>query len=381
MDVEIPLPDEAIKVIEALSDIDVYIAGGSVRDFLFNFYHGQDFKPKDIDIATPEKPDVVLDLLKKAKIKTLEVGKAFGVVVAVLPESQIEIATFRQEQYDEDGDGRRPDEVEFLTSPEEDAKRRDLSINGLFYDPQSCQILDFVGGIADVQRKIVRPIGDPRERYREDRLRVMRTVRFLSRYRRDAINGLNEETIEAINEFSEMEGVSGERIVTEFCSGLKQAIYPPHYLETCKELGLLPVMFQGPVNEELIPLIKTCTPAVALAMLLPDSGKDLMKRLNGLKYDNLTARTVVFLRSLLDFSRDKVYDCWKRRGSFENQEELQTAVLSFSLLAGKSLVEMERFMNFRPKTSAADFPNVEEGPELGKAIKEATIKEYEALCE
>jgi tRNA nucleotidyltransferase/poly(A) polymerase len=380
MSIEVPLPKEAHEVINALKSIEVYVAGGSVRDFLFNFYHHHPFDPKDIDFATPEKPDVVLDLLKRAGIKTLEVGKSFGVVVAVMPESQFEIATFRQESYD--GDGRRPDAVKFLTSPEEDARRRDLTINGLFYDPRDKKILDFVAGMADVQNKIIRPIGDAKERYREDRLRVMRTVRFFCRYHRKGLKvGLGQETIEAIKEFSAMDGVSEERVIAEFSAGLKQALYPPHYLECCQELGLFPAMFRGQINEEMVPLASTHDLIVALALLLPENGAAAIKRLNQLKYDNLTSRMVVFLRSLLEFRRDKVYDFWKRRESFQDQERLRDAVMAFSMLVGKDLGEMRRVMDFRPKTSAADFPEMEEGPELGLAIKKAILKEYESLCQ
>ena len=140
-------------------------------------------------------------------------------------------------------------------------------------------------------------------------------------------------------------------------------------------------MFRGQINEEFIPLASTRDPTVALALLLPENGSVAMNRLNRLKYDNLTSRMVVFLRSLLEFRRDKVYDFWKRRESFQDQKQLRSSVMAFGSLAGKDMSEMQRLMDFRPKTSAADFPEMEEGPELGLAIKEAVIKEYEALCE
>src|SRR6266478_3696378 len=142
-----------------------YFAGGCVRDMV------RSLAPKDFDIATDATPDVV----QKIFPRTYAVGAAFGVVVVVEDGLNFEVATFRS-----DGaylDHRHPVDVRF-SSPEEDAKRRDFTINGMFFDPQNNEVIDFVGGRADLEAKLVRAIGDPAVRFAEDRLRMLRAVRF-----------------------------------------------------------------------------------------------------------------------------------------------------------------------------------------------------------
>jgi poly(A) polymerase len=142
-----------------------YFAGGCVRDLL----RGE--APKDLDIATNATPEVV----QKIFSRTYAVGAHFGVIVVLENEFQFEVATFRS-----DGaylDGRRPVKVHFATA-EEDATRRDFTINGMFFDPEKNEVIDFVGGRADLERKLIRAIGDPAQRFAEDRLRMLRAVRF-----------------------------------------------------------------------------------------------------------------------------------------------------------------------------------------------------------
>jgi len=142
-----------------------YYAGGCVRDLL----RGE--VPKDIDVATDARPEVV----QKIFARTYAVGAHFGVIVVLENDFQFEVATFRS-----DGvylDGRRPVEVHFA-SAEEDAARRDFTINGMFFDPEKDEVIDFVAGKADLERKLIRAIGDPVQRFAEDRLRMLRAVRF-----------------------------------------------------------------------------------------------------------------------------------------------------------------------------------------------------------
>ena len=157
----------ATKLVRRLreSGFIAYFAGGCVRDALLRK------QPKDIDIATDAEPDEV----QKLFARTVAVGAKFGVVRVLEDGFDFEVATFRS-----DGvylDGRRPVSVTF-SSPEEDAKRRDFTINGMFYDPVTDQVVDFVGGKLDLERRLVRAIGDPSERFSEDHLRLLRAVRF-----------------------------------------------------------------------------------------------------------------------------------------------------------------------------------------------------------
>jgi len=142
-----------------------YFAGGCVRDLV------RGLAPKDFDVATDAPPEIV----QKIFPHTYAVGAKFGVIVVVENGTNFEVATFRSD--DAYVDGRRPSAIHF-SSPEEDAKRRDFTINGMFLDPVANEVIDFVGGRADLEAKLVRAIGEPAQRFAEDRLRMLRAVRF-----------------------------------------------------------------------------------------------------------------------------------------------------------------------------------------------------------
>src|SRR5213076_520648 len=142
-----------------------YFAGGCVRDMV------RGLTPKDYDNATDARPETVQALFSH----TYAVGAHFGVIIVLEDGFQFEVATFRSD--DAYIDGRHPSAVHF-SSPQEDAKRRDFTINGMFYDPFAEKVIDFVGGRADIDAKLVRAIGDPAQRFGEDRLRMLRAVRF-----------------------------------------------------------------------------------------------------------------------------------------------------------------------------------------------------------
>src|SRR6059036_1916339 len=142
-----------------------YFAGGCVRDMVRGLI------PKDYDIATNARPEAVQGLFPH----TFAVGAHFGVIIVLENGFQFEVATFRSD--DAYIDGRHPSAVHF-SSPKEDAQRRDFTINGMFYDPVPEKVIDFVGGCADINAKLVRAIGDPAQRFAEDRLRMLRAVRF-----------------------------------------------------------------------------------------------------------------------------------------------------------------------------------------------------------
>jgi len=142
-----------------------YFAGGCVRDMV------RGLTAKDYDIATDARPEAVQRLFPR----THAVGAHFGVILVVENDFQFEVATFRSDEAYING--RHPTSVRF-SSPEEDAKRRDFTINGMFYDPVTEEVIDFVGGRADIAAKLVRAIGDPAQRFAEDRLRMLRAARF-----------------------------------------------------------------------------------------------------------------------------------------------------------------------------------------------------------
>ncbi len=165
------LYDEAFGIVRDLSSAGhlALFAGGCVRDSLLG-------RPvHDIDIATSAHPDQVEELFRG---HTIPVGKSFGVVVVKTPHHTFEVATFRA-----DGaytDGRRPDSIRYANA-EADAQRRDFTINGLFYDIKTYDVIDYVGGLADLEKGILRSIGDPNIRFREDPVRMMRAIRLSSK--------------------------------------------------------------------------------------------------------------------------------------------------------------------------------------------------------
>jgi len=176
-----------------------YFAGGCVRDLL------RGVSAHDFDIATSATPAEVQRLFPK----TIPVGAAFGVVLVLEEGGQFEVATFRSDAAYLDG--RHPSAVRF-GSPEEDAQRRDFTVNGLFLDPVTDQILDYVGGRADIERRVIRCIGEPRHRFAEDKLRLLRCVRFASNLQFT----IDPATDAAVREMaSQIQGVSAERIRDE----------------------------------------------------------------------------------------------------------------------------------------------------------------------
>jgi poly(A) polymerase len=195
------LREAACGVVRRLRDAghEAVFAGGCVRDRLLGL------EPSDYDIATTAHPDAVQRLFEK----TVPVGKQFGIVVVVVGEMSFEVATFRQ-----DGpylDGRRPESVRFADA-RTDAKRRDFTINAMFEDPIEGRTIDYVGGQADLARGVVRAVGEPKLRFAEDRLRMIRAVRFATRFGFE----IEPETFAAVCDGAEqIVQVSAERIGEE----------------------------------------------------------------------------------------------------------------------------------------------------------------------
>lgn len=201
-----------------------YFAGGCVRDLLLGV------EPKDFDIATDARPEDVKRLFRRR----VEVGAAFGVVRVIVEDGrEYEIATFRTEgSY---ADGRRPDSVQYASSAEEDVQRRDFTINALLMHPETEAIIDHVGGRQDLQDGVVRAVGDAHRRFHEDRLRMLRAVRFAARlgFR------IEDQTWAAIVAHApEIRVVSRERVVAEL-HGIWLSSRPGKGLALLAESGLL----------------------------------------------------------------------------------------------------------------------------------------------
>ena len=294
-----------------------YFAGGCVRDALLRK------QPKDIDIATDAEPDDV----QKLFTRTVAVGVKFGVVRVLESGFEFEVATFRS-----DGvylDGRRPISVTF-SSPEEDAKRRDFTINGMFYDPVQDQVVDFVGGKSDLEHRLVRAIGDPKERFAEDHLRLLRAVRFAAALDFE----IDSATWQAVTENAhQIKTVSQERIRDE----LVKIMADPHRvqgLDLLDQSGLLPNILpeitrmhgceqppqfhpEGDVyvhTRLMLSLLPAdASPLLALSVLLHDIGKpvtysfdevDRRIRFNG--HDQVGAEMAAEIMTRLRFSNEEI---------------------------------------------------------------------------
>lgn len=218
------MENTAITIVKAFQKAGhkAYFAGGSVRDLLM------EREPQDYDIATSAKPDEIEKVIDAIHLesKTIPIGKQFGVILGLVNGFAFEIATFRSDS--SYSDGRRPDAVLF-TSAKEDAVRRDFTINGLFYDPVKKKVIDYVGGQKDIQNKIIRFIGEPHERIKEDHLRLLRAIRFSNKFG----FSYDSRTEEAIKELAHLvKDISKERIADE----LNKMILSPRRAHSFREL-------------------------------------------------------------------------------------------------------------------------------------------------
>ena len=256
----------------------LYVVGGAVRDAILGK------SPKDFDLTTDAKPDEVLDIAKQGGFKSVEVGKQFGVVII----GGHEIATFRKDI----GKGRRPDAVDF-TDIKGDVKRRDLTINALFYDIGKKQIVDLVGGIADLKKKKIRTVGKAEDRFDEDPLRKLRAVRFAG-----SVGGkMTKDTWAALKKNSDISGVSAERIRDEFIKGVTKAKNVPNYFKMLKTLGMFKQIFPG--LSVLHRKVDTNDYKLQIAYMLQTNGVDKVKsKLNSLKYTNQEVKDISLLIQL-----------------------------------------------------------------------------------
>lgn len=227
--------EKAFQIIRRLLEqgYEAYLVGGCVRDQILGI------ESPDFDIASSATPEQVMSLFRR----TIAVGAHFGVVLVMDGEDPFEVATFRAD--DRYIDGRRPETVRYV-SAREDVERRDFTINGLLYDIRTGQILDYVDGRKDIHEGLIRTIGDPEKRFSEDKLRMLRAVRFASRFD----FRIEEHTTAALAKLAGgITEVSWERIRDELTKMLIQK-HPDHAILRLHETGLL-----AQIMPELVQLI------------------------------------------------------------------------------------------------------------------------------
>jgi poly(A) polymerase len=301
-----------------------YYAGGWVRDFILK--HPSD----DIDIATNAPPETVQALFSH----TVPLGISFGIVLVIQDGHPYEVATFRQDL--DYKDGRRPSRIEFTTAAE-DAKRRDFTINGLFYDPIRQEILDYVNGRSDIEAGIIRAIGNPHERIKEDRLRMIRGIRLACRFGFQ----IEKNTEEAIRAHAKelFPAVAIERIVQEFSKGHAFGKLQP-MLSMLHQYGLLGSIFpelapiaQNEIDHRLDALARYPKTAPLIAFLLAlFPGFTLQQQLElckKLKLSNHDAEIVAYLFR----ARQLVDEEFRQSRTIENVEWAYFYAHPFCLLA------------------------------------------------
>ncbi len=291
-----------------------WLVGGCVRDLLLGC------KPKDYDVATDARPDRIMDLFPRSG----RVGAHFGVVLVRDAFSQVEVATFRSDLDYEDG--RRPNTVHFESDPRQDVLRRDFTVNGLLMDPDSGEVLDYVEGRADLERRAIRAIGDPAARFREDHLRMLRAIRFAARLRFTIDSG----TFDAIRANHRLIlRVSAERIRDELVRILTEGGARRGF-EMLDETGLLSAILpeiaamkgveqppefhpEGDVWCHTLLLLEQLdrpTPTLALGALLHDVGKPPTFRVaERIRFDGHVETGVRMAHDILNrlrFSRDQM---------------------------------------------------------------------------
>ena len=291
-----------------------YLVGGCVRDLLLGR------QPQDYDVATDARPEQVLELFPKAQL----VGARFGVVLVGEETAEVEVATFRSDHAYQDG--RHPTAVEFETDPRQDVLRRDFTINALLLEPETGQVLDFVGGRADLEAGLVRAIGDPQARFREDHLRLLRAIRFAARL------GFQIEpaTWAAIQrERESIRTTSAERIRDELVRILTEGGARRGF-ELLDQSGLLAILLpevaamkgvpqppefhpEGDVWTHVLLMLgamRDPTPTLALGVLLHDVGKpgtfSVQERIRFDGHAELSARMAVEILTRLRFSNDQI---------------------------------------------------------------------------
>lgn len=280
--------EQALRIVKRLrkEGFQALFAGGCVRDRLLG-------RPaKDYDVVTDAVPDQIIPLFSK----TLKIGAQFGVIMVILDGRQVEVATFRTEGGYQDG--RHPGHVEFV-SAKEDALRRDFTVNGMFFDPITSEVLDFVDGRKDLDQKILRTIGDPSHRFSEDYLRLLRAVRFAVQLDFK----IEEQTWQAVKSHaSKICGISAERIAMEIEavlthpdrsrgarllveSGLAKAIFPD-FTGQQAEFGI-------EVLQNLPEKVDFALSAAAFWADVPE--KTALQWAKSLKLSNLTIKHIRFL--------------------------------------------------------------------------------------
>ena len=351
----------------------LYLVGGAVRDFLTGD------KPKDFDLATDALPDEVLGIIDD-KYRTNLQGKAFGVVVVFTKDQPegMEIATFREDT----SKGRNP-EVKLGVTIDQDVKRRDISFNGLFFDLDTNEIVDLVGGQQDLKDGITRMIGDPNERFEEDSLRILRAFRFASRYE----HPLHKDTEAAIAkrnqlenvdpESGEMKRISQERVWEEMKKAWKQAKDYNYYLAFFTKFDMWNQVFPGvEINTNQVDSKDFVVVFTNLFKNVNIEGLET-KMVQQFRIEQENAKKIVFLLELSKMAVEDVFDIFKKR---QQCAITDATILEWLRVSNNQSDMLLKFIEYRPTISSQELmAQGIKGKDLGIEIKRLETEKFKQM--
>lgn len=348
---------------------ELYVVGGAVRDF----HLGRN--PKDFDLCTNAYPDEILKILSGYKTKS--VGKAFGVIIVYTDDTKegMEIATFRTDLTK----GRKP-KVKLGVSLKEDANRRDLTINSLFYDIENDKTIDHFGGLDDLKNKVIKMVGDPFDRFEEDSLRILRVFRFKCRYE-FSIDVKTSKAISSRNNLSNLHNgdeiptrISQERIWDEMCKSYKQCNNYNSYLDLFNKYNMWGEVFPDTtINNERI---NTNNFLLLITNLFKNCEIGGLKKIliQKYKFNMKFASKVIFLLKILKFEYVMLLNIYRKKISLSISNSLITEWFKLNDVIDLKILNL---VNYKPIVNSQDLIEVGfSGKELGEEIERLEIKNY-----
>lgn len=381
LNAHIDLPKDIIDIskVYIAAGKDIFLVGGAVRDFI------QGKQPKDWDLVTNALPNESKAILRSGGFRVSdEQGKNFG-VLRVYTEDEpegYEIASYRKDisgGRDTKGDDQKVEMGSHITI-EDDCMRRDLTMNSLFYDIKNEKIVDIVGGVEDIKNGIVRAVGNPRERFLEDRLRICRIFRFAAR----TGGKIDKATADAIREDNRLKGigpkddVSQERIWEEFEKAWKQAIDFNTYLDFYTEFDMWDQVFPGAtINTQFV---DSDSFLITIANLFAKENTNRLEErlVQSYKIQSEIAVKIVFLLNMTNLTEENVFEFYKKK--------IQTSVTNDMILEWMRVENIHSklytaFTKYKPVVSAHELmqQGFKPGPQLGLEIKRLETKNFRKL--
>ena len=362
----IPFPFDLPSNVVVLSDIfrkngfELYVVGGAVRDMILGK------EPKDYDLVSDATPDEVEEMLAD-KYRTIPTGKAFGIITVVMPDGEeYEIAKYREDL----GAGRRPEGGVKFSTIDQDVKRRDLTINALYYDIAKQEIIDYVGGVEDIEKGNVKTVGSPAERFGEDRLRILRAVRFAARFDSE----LDPEIQKALKTDNSLQGISKERIRDEFLKGIQSAKNVVKFLDTLDRFGLLQQILEG-MGYNKRDFIEEHDPVVLLANLLKENGAtEVRTGLSAQRYTLDEISRIAFLVLFRSFEPSIVYRMKKLQKSSGITDD---QILKFARWNNMNLGLVHKFIQFEFSVTGDELmAQGFKGKELGQEMERRETENF-----